>query len=74
MNHNTKSKQLGFSLIEFMISIMLGLILILGISNYFLSSRQVSQTNDTLNKFSDYSKYISSRLNQEIRMVDYEGC
>lgn len=73
MNHNTKSKQIGFSLIEFMISMMLGLILILGISNYFLSSRQVSQTNDTLNKFSDYSKYISSRLNQEIRMVDYEG-
>lgn len=73
MNHNTKYIASGFSLIEFMIAMMLGLILILGISQYFLSSRQVSQVNDNLNEFSDYSKFISSRLSQELRMVDYAG-
>lgn len=79
MNHNINhsinriNQSRGFGLIELMISMMLGLILLLGVSGYFISSKQTNTSNVELNKLADISKLIAGRLSQEIRMSGYYG-
>lgn len=66
-------RQQGFGLIEVMIAMTLGLFIIAGISEYYLSSRQTDTTNQALKQITDNARFLINRIGQEGRMAGYTG-
>lgn len=66
--------QRGLSLIELMVSLALGLIITLGVTNIFLSARATYSAQNSSAAMQEDARYLLSRLSQEIRMVGMYGC
>ena len=69
-----KLRQLGFGLIEVMIAMVLGLIVVLGISQIFVSSKQSFLTQNASAQLQEDARYILSRMTQEVRTAGMFGC
>jgi type IV pilus assembly protein PilW len=67
-------KQLGLSLIELMIAITLGLILITGVLQVFISSKTVYTTQQALSRIQETGRLAVDFLTRDIRMAGYMGC
>ncbi|MFC3114316.1 PilW family protein [Cellvibrio fontiphilus] len=67
-------KQLGLSLIELMIAITLGLILITGVLQVFISSKTVYTTQQALSRIQETGRLAVDFLARDIRMAGYMGC
>lgn len=70
MNHS----QRGLSLIELMVSLALGLIITLGVTNIFISARATYSAQNSSAAMQEDARYMLSRLSQELRMVGMYGC
>ncbi len=64
----------GFSLIELMIAITLGLLLLLGVVQIFDSTRQANRTNDAMGQLQENGRLALSLLSRDIRMAGNIGC
>lgn len=69
-----KIRQQGVGLIEVMIAMVLGLVVVLGISQIFVSSKQSFLTQDSSARLQEDARYILSRITQELRMAGMFGC
>ena len=67
-------KQKAFGLIEVMVSMMLGVIVVLGISQIFVSAKQTYFTQDASARMQEDARYALSRMAQELRMAGMFGC
>lgn len=67
-------RQQGLGLIEVMIAMVLGLLVVLGISQIFVSSKQSFLTQDSSARLQEDARYILSRMTQELRMAGMFGC
>lgn len=67
-------KQKGLSLIELMIAITLGLILITGVLQVFISSKTVYTTQQALSRIQETGRLAIDFLARDIRMAGYMGC
>jgi type IV pilus assembly protein PilW len=67
-------KQQGLSLIELMIAITLGLILMAGVLQVFLSSKTVYTTQQALSRIQETGRLAIDFLARDIRMAGYMGC
>lgn len=67
-------KQQGLSLIELMIAITLGLILITGVLQVFMSSKTVYTTQQALSRIQETGRLAVDFLARDIRMAGYMGC
>jgi type IV pilus assembly protein PilW len=67
-------KQKGLSLIELMIAITLGLILLTGVMQVFLSSKTVFSTQQSLSRIQETGRLAIEFLSRDIRMAGYMGC
>jgi type IV pilus assembly protein PilW len=67
-------KQSGFSLIELLISIGLGLLLVLGASQVFLSSKKTYAFNEELGWMQENARFALDQLNRDVRMAGFWGC
>ena len=67
-------KQQGISLVELMISITIGLILMTGVVQLFLSSRATFSTQQALSRVQETGRLAMEFLADEIRMAGYMGC
>jgi type IV pilus assembly protein PilW len=67
-------KQQGLSLIELMIAITLGLILITGVLQVFISSKKVYTTQQALSRIQETGRLAVDFLARDIRMAGYMGC
>lgn len=67
-------KQQGLSLIELMIAITLGLILITGVLQVFISSKAVYTTQQALSRIQETGRLAVDFLARDIRMAGYMGC
>lgn len=67
-------KQQGLSLIELMIAITLGLILVTGVLQVFLSSKTVYTTQQALSRIQETGRLAIDFLTRDIRMAGYMGC
>jgi type IV pilus assembly protein PilW len=67
-------QQQGFGLVEVMIAMVLGLVVVLGVSQIFISSKQSFLTQDASAKLQEDARYILSRMTQELRMAGLMGC
>lgn len=70
----TPNKQAGLSLIELMISITLGLILMAGVVQMFVSSKSVFTTQQSMSRIQETGRLAIEFLSRDIRMAGFYGC
>ena len=63
-------QQRGVTLIELMISMVLGLALIAGVSSLFLQMQKSNRVQRALGAMTDESSYVQEVLQKEIRRAD----
>lgn len=64
----------GFGLIELLVALVLGLLLVAGAAQVFLSARETYLTQQSSAMAQADARFILSRMAQEIRMVGMFGC
>ncbi|MBC9252241.1 hypothetical protein A9179_18380 [Pseudomonas alcaligenes] len=67
-------KQQGFGLIEVMVAMVLGLLVVLGITQIFVSSKQTYVAQDASARLQEDARYVLTRMTQELRMAGMFGC
>lgn len=64
----------GFTLIEMMVAIVIGMLLLLGLSQIFLASRNSYRLQEGLSRVQENARLIDSYLEENVRMAGYMGC
>lgn len=64
----------GFTLIELMVAMVLGLIVIAGVTSVFLAGQQSFRTNDSLAEVQDSSRVAFELMARDIREAGLTGC
>lgn len=64
----------GFGLIELMIALTLGLIIVLGVTQIFATTRSTFTTQNASARLQEDARFVLSKMIQEIRMVGMTGC
>lgn len=67
-------RELGFSLIELMISVVLGLILLAGIIQMFSSSRSAFSSQQAISRVQETGRLAMEFITRDIRMAGFVGC
>lgn len=67
-------KQTGLSLVELMISITLGLVLMAGVVQMFVSSKSVFTTQQSMSRIQETGRLAIEFLSRDIRMAGFYGC
>jgi type IV pilus assembly protein PilW len=70
---NNSRHQYGLSLVELMIAITLSLLLIAGVLQIFLSSKQTYSNNNALSRVQESGRFAMEFLTQDIRNIGYKG-
>lgn len=66
--------QRGFSLIELMIAMTIGLIVLAGVGYLYVESRQAFRSMDNLSRMQESARYALEVMARDIRMAGYRGC
>ncbi len=69
-----KHRHRGFTLIELMIAMILGLIVIAGVTSVFLAGQRSFRTNNALSEVQDNSRVAFELLARDIREAGLTGC
>lgn len=64
----------GFSLVELMVAMTLGVILLSGVLAVFLGSRSTYETTDRLSRVQDNGRFALDTLVRDVRSAGYIGC
>lgn len=64
----------GFSLVELMIALLLGVILTLGVAQIYLSSSDTYRLTDGLARIQENARFASEYLGREVREAGGDGC
>jgi len=64
----------GFSLVELLVALTIGLFLVSGILYIYLSTRSSYSTNDAAARVQEDARFAMERLTRDIRMAGYTGC
>jgi len=67
-------KQHGLSLIEIMVALTVSLILMAGVLQIFLSSKQSYKANDGLSRVQEAGRFSLESLIREVRLTGFQGC
>jgi prepilin-type N-terminal cleavage/methylation domain len=68
------SRQRGFTLIELMVAMLLGLIVIGGVTSVFLANQQVYRSNQALGDVEDGSRTAFDLMATDVRQAGLTGC
>lgn len=66
--------QQGFSLVELMIAMALGLVLVAGVIQVFTSANQTYRLTDRAAQLQEDMRFILGRMQQDVRMAGHYGC
>lgn len=64
----------GFGLIELMIALTIGLIVVLGVAQIFISAKNTFVSQNAASVMQEDARFVLSKMIQEIRMVGMFGC
>ncbi|MGB0966302.1 MAG: PilW family protein [Litorivicinus sp.] len=64
----------GFSLIELMISLLIGSLLMLGVFNVLVGAKQAYQVQDELNRTQESARFAAEFIARDMRMAGFRGC
>lgn len=67
-------KQNGLSLVELMISLTLGIVLMTGVVQLFMTSRMTYNTQQGISRIQESGRMAMDFLAQDLRMAGYMGC
>jgi len=67
-------RQDGFTIVELMIAMLLGLIVIAGVSSVFLANQRAYRTNTALGDVQDASRIAFEMMARDIRQAGLTGC
>lgn len=70
---NLKHKQKGISLIELMISLVLGLLIVGGVIQMFISTQHTYRTQEAMSRIQESGRYATEVLSRNIRQAGYKG-
>ncbi|MFC3853854.1 PilW family protein [Salinispirillum marinum] len=70
----TRRAEAGMSLLEVLVALGIGLVLIAGVTQLFIGSNQAFLARDQLARMQENIRFISERLQRDIRMAGYQGC
>lgn len=73
-SHFPSNTQHGFTLIELMVALVLGLLLLGGVLQLFLGSKKTYELQSALGRVQQESRFALETLSRELRMVGYQGC
>lgn len=68
------AQQRGYTLVELMVAITIGLFLLGGIGMVFVSSKQTYRMQDSLWQLQDNSRFAMEFLIKDLRMAGFRGC
>ncbi len=68
------SQQLGATLIEIMIAMLIGLFLLGGLIQIFSGSKQTYRLQDNMSRLQENGRFAMDFISRDIRMTDYWGC
>lgn len=71
---NKNGQASGFSLVEMMVSITIGLIILAAISTLFVSNKKTYSTQDRLARLQENARFAMHYLARDARMAGYFGC
>jgi type IV pilus assembly protein PilW len=74
MKVSMKKHQSGISLIEIMIALTIGLFLLAGLYQIFISTKQSYRLADAQSRLQENARYALELLNHDIRLAGYFGC
>lgn len=66
--------QFGFSLIELMIAMVIGLLLISGMITVFTGTKRSAQLNTTMAQLQESGRFALSSMVSDVRMAGFQGC
>ena len=64
----------GYTLIELMVALLLGLILVGAALGVYLSGRQAGRYSDALGRYQETVRYAQAVISEELRMAGFFGC
>jgi type IV pilus assembly protein PilW len=64
-------KQQGFTLVEIMIALLLGVFLLGGVMGVFINTKQTYRMQDALSRLQENGRYAMDAIGRNIRMADY---
>jgi len=74
MLSSTKTQQSGLSLIELMVAMVLGLVLLAGVTQIFLSSQQTYRVTEGQSRLQESARFSFEFLTKDVREAGYSGC
>lgn len=74
LTNNIAGKQRGMTLVEIMVALTISLVLLAGVMQIFLASKQTYRMQDGMSRMQENSRFALHFLNQDIRMAGYSGC
>ena len=78
MNRNraiqTRLSAPGFSIVELMVAMTIGLIILLATTTLFVQSKQSHTTQDSLARLQENSRFAMQFVMRDLRMAGYYGC
>ncbi|NOR19351.1 MAG: prepilin-type N-terminal cleavage/methylation domain-containing protein [Xanthomonadales bacterium] len=74
MKYLKHQKQQGFSLIEVMVAMVIGMVLLGGAISIFISNKGVYRLESELSRMQESGRFIIDMMSNEIRMAGYNGC
>lgn len=72
--HTCDRPQRGFSLVELMIALVLGLLVIGGVTTVFLSNKQSYRSNEGLSEIQENSRIAFELMARDLRQAGLTGC
>ena len=66
--------QAGFSLVELMVSVAVGLLLLVIVLKIFLGSNDTYRVTENYSRLQENGRYIMDEMSRDIRMAGYMGC
>ncbi len=74
MKATTLNKQSGFSLVELMISLILGIFITGGMLQLFVNSNQSYRVQENISRLQENGRFAMDFISKDIRAADYWGC
>ena len=71
---NMKRNQKGFSIVELMVALLLGLFLVSGVTGMYISSKQTYRMTDNLSRLQESLRFSLDFMSHDIRMASYLPC
>ncbi len=73
-NTHTNTKQKGFSIVELMIAVFIGIIILTGLVQVFDTSSKMNRTQNGLARIQENGRYAISLMKQTIEQTGYQYC